>query len=153
MFAIYKEVHPPTAVEHAVCARLASPEARNIALAKGNVLEVYELAEDLEAPGFRLLISESLSGRIASLAKIRTRSEGGCAGLDSLLVGFADAKVRISLDVAGRLFCTTHLTPTQVSLIEYSPSTASLVTMSIHCYERDEFKVLCAPVPGQMLHG
>ncbi|KAI9321430.1 CPSF A subunit region-domain-containing protein [Dichotomocladium elegans] len=66
-----------------------------------------------------LVAQYKLNGNVASLGIVRTSSPRGKQGCDSILVAFNDAKM---------------------SLLEWSPSTNSLVTVSIHYYERDEYK-------------
>lgn len=43
MFAVHKQTHPPTTVEHCVCARFVSPAEDNLIIAKNTLLEVYRL--------------------------------------------------------------------------------------------------------------
>ncbi|KAI8145123.1 CPSF A subunit region-domain-containing protein [Fennellomyces sp. T-0311] len=77
--------------------------------------------DTLESTSGRLeLVAQyKLNGSVASMGIIRTASPRGKQGCDSLLLAFNDAKM---------------------SLLEWSPSTNSIVTVSIHYYERDEFK-------------
>ncbi|CAG8638902.1 15184_t:CDS:10, partial [Funneliformis caledonium] len=65
-----------------------------------------------------LVAQYKLFGNIASMGVVRTISSG-INGMDSLLLSFKDAKV---------------------SLLEWSLATNSIVTVSIHYYEREEFK-------------
>ncbi|KAI8973376.1 CPSF A subunit region-domain-containing protein [Mycotypha africana] len=66
-----------------------------------------------------LVAQYKLNGTIATMGVVRTHSPRGKDGCDSLLLGFQDAKM---------------------SLLEWSPSTNSIVTVSIHYYERDDYK-------------
>lgn len=67
-----------------------------------------------------LVAQYKLNGNVASMDIVRTSSPRGKQGCDSLLLAFSDAKM---------------------SLLEWSPATNSIVTVSIHYYEREEFKV------------
>ncbi|GAB5591624.1 mRNA cleavage and polyadenylation factor subunit [Umbelopsis nana] len=66
-----------------------------------------------------LVAQYKLSGTVTSMGVVRTSSERGKEGCHSLLLAFSDAKM---------------------SLLEWSPATHSVITVSIHYYERDEFK-------------
>ncbi|KAL9551200.1 hypothetical protein MBANPS3_004376 [Mucor bainieri] len=78
-----------------------------------------------------LVAQYKLNGTIATMGVVKTSSPRGKAGCDSLLLGFSDAKM---------------------SLLEWSPETNSIVTVSIHYYERDEFKkeFLTNPYPSNI---
>ncbi|KAJ3135043.1 Cleavage and polyadenylation specificity factor subunit 1, partial [Irineochytrium annulatum] len=150
-FALWKEVLPPTAVDIAIEARFTSPHALNLVVAFGHVLRIYNVveeqhrderydgeeispADDAEANGdggsaeetgvgrvarLELQGEFSLMGNVASMAVVRTGTSVGLQGMDSLLLSFKDAKM---------------------SLVEYSRATQNIVTVSIHFYEKDEFK-------------
>ncbi|KAJ3160953.1 Cleavage and polyadenylation specificity factor subunit 1 [Geranomyces michiganensis] len=60
-----------------------------------------------------------LTGNVTSIGVVRTSTSVGLLGMDSLLLSFKDAKM---------------------SLIEWSPALHNIVTVSIHFYEREEFK-------------
>ncbi|KAJ3119852.1 Cleavage and polyadenylation specificity factor subunit 1 [Nowakowskiella sp. JEL0407] len=66
-----------------------------------------------------ILSSHKLHGVITSMTPVRTQSSVGLLGMDSLLLSFADAKM---------------------ALVEYNRATNSIVTVSLHYYEREEFK-------------
>ncbi|CAG8741187.1 6551_t:CDS:2, partial [Acaulospora morrowiae] len=66
-----------------------------------------------------LVAQYKLHGNITSMGVVRTISSGA-NGMDSLLLSFKDAKM---------------------SLLEFSLATNSIVTVSIHYYEREEFKL------------
>ncbi|KAI8378871.1 CPSF A subunit region-domain-containing protein [Choanephora cucurbitarum] len=78
-----------------------------------------------------LVAQYKLNGIIATMGVVKTNSARGKEGCDSLLLGFSDAKM---------------------SLLEWSPATNSIVTVSIHYYERDEFKkeFLTNPYPSNI---
>ncbi|CAG8532395.1 3944_t:CDS:10 [Paraglomus brasilianum] len=158
VYPLYKEIFPPTSVEHCLCAKFTSPYDTNLILARRSVLEIYrfreevdvasELAagenEDMEVQEFggdedqkflfptltpastspamtarlELVAKYKLHGNIMSMGVVTTITSA-VNGLDSLLLTFEDAKL---------------------SLLEYSLATNSIVTVSIHFYEREDFK-------------
>ena len=69
----------------------------------------------------RLVLAHTfqLQGVVASIAAVRTNTEAGLSGLDSLIICFAQAKI---------------------SLVEYSLAENNLKTVSLHYYERPEFQ-------------
>ncbi|KAI8851683.1 CPSF A subunit region-domain-containing protein [Chytridium lagenaria] len=149
MYALWKEVHPPTAVEACVEARFTSPDAINLVVAKSHLLQVYNVIEVEEEEGevtrvhaasmdedammvngdepkktskvarLELFAEFKLQGNITSIVAVRTTASVGLLGMDSLLLSFKDAKM---------------------SLVEFSQSQQTLVTVSMHYYEREEFK-------------
>ncbi|CAG8474587.1 7722_t:CDS:10 [Paraglomus occultum] len=161
VYPLYKEIFPPTSVEHCLCAKFTSPYDTNLILARTSVLEIYrfreevdvasELAagenEDMEVQEFggdedqkflfptltpastapvmtarlELVAKYKLHGNIMSMGVVTTITSA-MNGLDSLLLTFEDAKRK------------------QLSLLEYSLATNSIVTVSIHFYEREDFK-------------
>ncbi|KAI9307983.1 CPSF A subunit region-domain-containing protein [Cunninghamella echinulata] len=169
-YTIYKELFPPQTVEHVEQAHFTSPVAINLIVAKGSLVQIYNFIEyEPETQGsplqndeiddalktnnidtfpvgdndddnrlsypvltpldddiagthsarLELVAQYSLNGTIATMGVVRTSSPRGKEGCDSLLLGFEDAKM---------------------SLLEWSPATNSIVTVSIHYYERDELK-------------
>ncbi|KAG2221909.1 hypothetical protein INT45_013245 [Circinella minor] len=168
-YTIYKELFPAQTVEHVKYGQFTSPDAKNLIVAKASLLQIYDFVEytptdttlvetqddqiemeaddnaqdrfndkDEQALAFpklkplknELLESSSgrlelvaqykLNGSVTSMGIVRTISPRGKQGCDSLLLAFNDAKL---------------------SLLEWSPATNSIVTVSIHYYERDEYKV------------
>ncbi|KAI8067717.1 CPSF A subunit region-domain-containing protein [Gilbertella persicaria] len=168
-YAIYKELFPPQTVEQVETCHFTCPEAINLVVAKASLLQIYAFVEylpeqkpkednddedslgDQELANERLNENEDVSlvfpklkplqqkkdvagsslgrlelvaqyklnGTIATMGVVRTNSSRGKEGCDSLLLGFSDAKM---------------------SLLEWSPATNAIVTVSIHYYERDEYK-------------
>ena len=43
MYALYKELHPPTSVDHCVSCRFTSETDANVITASGHVLRVYKV--------------------------------------------------------------------------------------------------------------
>ncbi|KAG0253424.1 Cleavage and polyadenylation specificity factor subunit 1 [Actinomortierella ambigua] len=121
MFTLAKEIFPPTSVENVVRCNFVLPHVLNVIIARNSVLEIYNFVEPAQAdqlPRLELVATYRLNGVITSMGVIRTTSSGQ-HGLDSILVSFKDAKM---------------------SLLEWSFSNHSLVTVSIHYYERDDYK-------------
>ncbi|KAF9903816.1 Cleavage and polyadenylation specificity factor subunit 1 [Linnemannia zychae] len=121
MYTLAKELFPPTGIERVVRCNFIRPDILNVIVSKSTVLEVYNFTEPAEAdqlPRLELVSSYRFNGVITSMGVIRTSSSGQ-HGLDSILVSFKDAKM---------------------SLLEWSFSTHGIVTVSIHYYERDDYK-------------
>ncbi|KAJ3013404.1 Cleavage and polyadenylation specificity factor subunit 1 [Thoreauomyces humboldtii] len=155
-YSLYKELLPPSGIEACVEARFISPSAVNLIVARDSVLQIYTVieddfenhpivqakTEDLEQTSddaseemiksvsrrprgprkiarLELHAQFRLQGNVTSMGVVRTSTSNGLKGMDSLLLSFRDAKM---------------------SLIEWSPATYNIVTVSIHYYERDEFK-------------
>ncbi|KAI9469973.1 MAG: CPSF A subunit region-domain-containing protein [Benjaminiella poitrasii] len=179
-YTIYKELFPPQTVEQVETCHFISPDAPNLIVAKASLLQIYEFVEyvqeqtqiendddnevfDQDLATERLNDNEDLSlvfpklkplqkqndiqgrnsgrlelvaqfklnGTVATMGVVKTNSPRSKEGCDSLLLGFSDAKM---------------------SLLEWSPATNSIVTVSIHYYERDEFKkeFLTNPYPSSI---
>ncbi|KAI9364067.1 CPSF A subunit region-domain-containing protein [Pilaira anomala] len=175
-YAVYQELFPPQTVEQVETSHFTSADAINLVVAKASLLQIYEFVEyipdieeededetldDQELANERLNENEDmtltfpklkplkkntadktsgrlelvaqykLNGTIATMGVVKTTSPRGKEGCDSLLLGFSDAKM---------------------SLLEWSPATNSIVTVSIHYYERDEFKkeFLTNPYPSSI---
>ncbi|KAI8362546.1 CPSF A subunit region-domain-containing protein [Mortierella sp. GBAus27b] len=121
MYTLAKELFPPTGIERVVRCNFVRPDVLNVIVSKSTVLEIYSFTEPAQAdqlPRLELVGSYRLNGIITSMGVIRTTSSGQ-HGLDSILVSFKDAKM---------------------SLLEWSFSNHSIVTVSIHYYERDDYK-------------
>ncbi|KAG0205891.1 Cleavage and polyadenylation specificity factor subunit 1 [Mortierella sp. GBA30] len=121
MYTLAKELFPPTGIERVVRCNFVRPDILNVIVAKATVLEVYNFTEPEQAdqlPRLELVASYRFNGVITSMGVIRTSSSGQ-HGLDSILVSFKDAKM---------------------SLLEWSFSNHCIVTVSIHYYERDDYK-------------
>ncbi|KAG2188997.1 hypothetical protein INT44_004139 [Umbelopsis vinacea] len=168
-YTICKELLPPQTVEHVEKAQFTSPYSNNLLVARGTLLEIYDFVErivepvsvelsqeideavdpepttkdrfdqdmeqELVYPKIQPIASDTLktsregrldlvaqyklSGTVTSMGVVRTSSERGKEGCHSVLLAFSDAKM---------------------SLLEWSPATHSVTTVSIHYYERDEFK-------------
>ncbi|KAG9306400.1 hypothetical protein G9A89_018283 [Geosiphon pyriformis] len=158
IYPLYKEIFPPTVVEEVAYANFTGPNDINLIVGRTSILQIYkffeevDLASELAAIDENPVVSElghkdedqdfifpalkpanssltmtahlelvaqyKLHGNIASIGVIRTISSGA-NGMDSLLLSFKDAKL---------------------SLLEFSLATNNVITVSIHYYEREEFK-------------
>lgn len=156
---LYTELTQPTAVNTAIRLSFISPNDENLIVAKSTLLQIFTLVShddtsslkpeaddnvptlpqgDQEQPllGTEISIQRApskltklvlvgeypLSGNVISLARVKplTSKSGG----DCLLIATKDAKV---------------------SLVEWDSSTNNLSTISIHYYEREEFKSSVTP--------
>nr|KAI8762317.1 cleavage and polyadenylation specificity factor subunit 1 [Biomphalaria glabrata] len=132
MHCMYRQIHPPTGIEHCVYAHFFSWEEKNLIIAGVNQLHVYRLNSEPERvrPDGQLVTDEvttekktrleclasySLHGNIQSLAAVKLVG----ASRDVLLLSFLDAKL---------------------SVVEYDPSTHDLKTCSLHQFEEPELK-------------
>ena len=122
---MYKEIAPPTNIHLSITARLTDSTKLNLVCCKGNVLSIYRIYKtatvDKPWPTARLeLIGEfTLFGNITSISAVRTQTSVGLQGLDSLLISFKDAKM---------------------SLVEYNVENQNIITVSMHNYEKEEFR-------------
>ncbi|TPX33999.1 2-dehydropantoate 2-reductase [Synchytrium microbalum] len=162
LFSVYKEILPATGVDIAVTASFTSPRAVNLIIAKASILQIFNIVseaapetvkgniiqhkiilkqeeqvkDDGEVPviplphpsktsrprnagRLELHSQHRLNGVITSIGVLRTTSPSGMMGMDSLLLSFRDAKM---------------------SLVEFSMSRQTLTTVSIHYFEREEFR-------------
>ncbi|RPA88221.1 hypothetical protein BJ508DRAFT_410087 [Ascobolus immersus RN42] len=156
---IYTELTQPTAVNTAIRLPFLSPNDDNLIIAKSTLLQIFRLVAyedtssvkpeadenipavpqgdgDQSLLGTEINIQRApskltklvlvgeypLSGNVISLARVKplTSKSGG----DCLLIATKEAKV---------------------SLVEWDPSTNNLTTISIHYYEREEFKSSVTP--------
>ncbi|ORX60565.1 hypothetical protein DM01DRAFT_1300393 [Hesseltinella vesiculosa] len=151
-YTIHKELFPPQTVEHVERAYFTDPQTVNVIVAKDSLLQVYRFTESASAMAstdtddalktdpatghtypslnalennvistarLELITQFKLQGSVADMGIIRTCSPRGNQGCDSLLLAFDDAKM---------------------SLLEWSPETNTIVTVSLHFYERDDLR-------------
>ena len=131
------QVLPPSCVDHVLSCRVVSEHesADNLVVIKSTVLEIYTVTYQLRAakttvatqdpsaankellPLLKLFGSFKLSGIVESVSSVRL------LGLkkDCLVLAFADAKI---------------------SIVEFDPTVNDLVTVSLHAYEEEGFKVM-----------
>uniref|UniRef100_T1JE89 Cleavage/polyadenylation specificity factor A subunit C-terminal domain-containing protein n=1 Tax=Strigamia maritima TaxID=126957 RepID=T1JE89_STRMM len=111
MFAIHKQLHPPTGVEHAIFCHFFNRREKNLILSGANQLRVFKLY------GNKMECSQTfeLYGNIMSLQSVQLPE----SSRDYLLLSFRDAKL---------------------SIVEYDPETHDLKTISIHQFEEAEMK-------------
>jgi len=104
MYTLAKELFPPTGIERVVRCNFVRPDILNVIVSKATVLEIYNFTEPEQAdqlPRLELVATYRFNGVITSMGVIRTSSSGQ-HGLDSVLVSFKDAKVRLLLRSLGR---------------------------------------------------
>ncbi|QIW95825.1 hypothetical protein AMS68_001343 [Peltaster fructicola] len=117
----YSELLPPTAVTDALALNFIQQGRLDLVVAKTSLLQVFKVQHAKDSASARLLLigEYQLSGTITSLQQIHTQDDK--SGIDSLLIGFRDAKV---------------------SLVRWDHDNHRISTVSIHYYETD-------PVPRQ----
>ncbi|XP_077982143.1 cleavage and polyadenylation specificity factor subunit 1-like [Glandiceps talaboti] len=130
MYALYKQIHPPTGIEHCLYCNFFSKDECNLVIAGANQLHVYSLHGDTEASSkssdkaidikskkhkLEHLGSFSLFGTIMNMQS--TRLAG--SSRDALCLAFQDAKL---------------------SVVEYDPGTHDLKTLSLHYFEEEALK-------------
>jgi len=113
MFSIYKTIHPPTGIEHAVWARFLSPLENNLILSSANHLYVYHI--NIHTNKLECLHTFILWGNICSITPCHlSLSSSLIPSKDALFLSFMDAKL---------------------SLIEFDSSIQDLKTLSMHYFE------------------
>ncbi|KAK3085849.1 hypothetical protein FSP39_009622 [Pinctada imbricata] len=128
MYAVYKQTHPVTGIEHCVYCNFFNTSERNLVIASVNTLHVYRLNPDLEVfmhffiiglsrrkQKLECLASFTLFGNIMSMQFVKLPG----SHRDSLLLSFCDAKL---------------------SVVEYDPGTHDLQTTSMHFFEEQSLK-------------
>ncbi|XP_014670530.1 PREDICTED: cleavage and polyadenylation specificity factor subunit 1-like isoform X2 [Priapulus caudatus] len=129
MYAMYKELHPPTGIEHSIHCHFYNMDQYNLVVAGANQLSVYRLilATEAKSSSAEKTLAESKRMKLECLAtyqlfgvvqSIRSVNlSGSCR--DSLMLSFKDAKL---------------------SIVEYDPSTNGLKTLSLHFFEDEDVK-------------
>lgn len=116
MFSIFKTIHPPTGIEHAVWARFLSAQENNLILTSANYLYVYRINN--QTTKFECLHTFTLWGNICSITPCHVSPSSSSSSLipskDALFLSFMDAKL---------------------SLIEFDPAIQDLKTLSMHYFE------------------
>jgi len=141
VYALYRQMHPVTTIEHCVCCNFVDNDQKNLVVAGTNLLQVYRLNNDAETGqkdtviGARsqeklldkahdarcrrirleFVCSFQLYGNILSLQSVKLAG----ATLDSILISFSDAKL---------------------SVVEFDPSIRDLKTISLHHFEDDDLR-------------
>ena len=141
VYALYRQVHPVTTIEHCICCNFVDDDQKNLVVAGTNLIQVYRLNSDAEASQkdavtaaksqeklldkthdgrsrrirLEFVCSFQLCGNIVSMQSVRLAG----AELDSILISFADAKL---------------------SVVEFDPGTHDLKTSSLHHFEDDDLK-------------
>jgi len=141
VYALCRQVHPVTTIEHCVCCNFVDHNKKNLVLAGTNLIQVYRLNSDAEAGRkdvvtgaksqeksldkthdgrsrrirLEFVCSFQLYGNILSMKSVRLAG----ADLDSILISFADAKL---------------------SIVEFDLGTYDMKTSSLHHFEDDDLK-------------
>ncbi|XP_051519107.1 cleavage and polyadenylation specificity factor subunit 1 [Myxocyprinus asiaticus] len=129
MYAVYRQAHPPTAVELAVYCNFISSQEKNLVVAGTSQLYVYRIIYDVESTSksekssdgksrkekLEQVASFSLFGNVMSMASVQLVG----TNRDALLLSFQDAKL---------------------SVVEYDPGTHDLKTLSLHYFEDPELR-------------
>ncbi|XP_046842270.1 cleavage and polyadenylation specificity factor subunit 1-like isoform X2 [Xenia sp. Carnegie-2017] len=130
LYAIFKQAHPPSVIEHCLVCNFYSFNERNLVVAGTSLLRIYRLAvdedevhqksEDTEGDTsttkkLEMVGQFSLFGAVKSIKSVKLSRNDR----DSLLLSFDDAKLAI---------------------IEYDPCMHDLKTTSLHYFEEDELK-------------
>uniref|UniRef100_A0A672NCQ9 Cleavage and polyadenylation specificity factor subunit 1 n=1 Tax=Sinocyclocheilus grahami TaxID=75366 RepID=A0A672NCQ9_SINGR len=123
MYAVYRQAHPPTAVEFAVYCNFISSQEKNLVVAATSQLYVYRIIYDVEVrwdgksrkEKLEQVASFSLFGNVMSMASVQLAG----TNRDALLLSFKDAKL---------------------SVVEYDPGTHDLKTLSLHYFEEPELR-------------
>ena len=111
MFSIYKTIHPPTGIEHAVWARFLSPIESNLILTSANHMYIYRILGS-SGPKFECLHTFTLWSNICSITPCRLNPS--TLSKEALFLSFMDAKL---------------------SLIEFDSNVQDLKTLSMHYFE------------------
>ncbi|XP_056110562.1 cleavage and polyadenylation specificity factor subunit 1 [Rhinichthys klamathensis goyatoka] len=129
MYAVYRQAHPPTAVEFAVYCNFISSQEKNLVVAGTSQLYVYRIIYDVESTSksekpsdgksrkekLEQVASFSLFGNVMSMASVQLAA----TNRDALLLSFKDAKL---------------------SIVEYDTGTHDLKTLSLHYFEEPELR-------------
>ncbi|ACO62465.1 predicted protein [Micromonas commoda] len=129
-FAIHKQVHPPTGVDHAVAAYFTHPIGDggppNLVVMQANHLTVFAIRRDpsadasgdaalgAKAMSLEVVAEFDLNGTVGSIAVMRRRSGAPRNQRDALLIAVRESKL---------------------SVIEWDPSEMTVVPSSLHSWE------------------
>lgn len=133
MYAIYKQTHPPTGVEHCVHCHFMSPVESNLVVAGTSQLRIYRFYNHEEHNTATSASSEKVADSTTKRKKLERLSQYPLFGnieclqavklagntRDSLLMSFKDAKFAI---------------------VDYDPGTHDLKTRSLHFFEDEKIK-------------
>uniref|UniRef100_A0A673HEC0 Cleavage and polyadenylation specificity factor subunit 1-like n=1 Tax=Sinocyclocheilus rhinocerous TaxID=307959 RepID=A0A673HEC0_9TELE len=119
MYAVYRQAHPPTAVEFAVYCNFISSQEKNLVVAATSQLYVYRIIYDYPVDYYYYSRKEKLEQVFVfewmSMASVQLAG----TNRDALLLSFKDAKL---------------------SVVEYDPGTHDLKTLSLHYFEEPELR-------------
>uniref|UniRef100_A0A673HFA7 Cleavage and polyadenylation specificity factor subunit 1-like n=1 Tax=Sinocyclocheilus rhinocerous TaxID=307959 RepID=A0A673HFA7_9TELE len=120
MYAVYRQAHPPTAVEFAVYCNFISSQEKNLVVAATSQLYVYRIIYDVEVrwgdgKSRKEKLEQVFVFEWMSMASVQLAG----TNRDALLLSFKDAKL---------------------SVVEYDPGTHDLKTLSLHYFEEPELR-------------
>ncbi|KAJ2612482.1 mRNA cleavage and polyadenylation factor subunit [Coemansia sp. RSA 1365] len=163
VYSYCRELVPPSVVERAVSLSFTRPRANNLALARGNLLEIYEVelamkrggGDDGEVPGDDYMYRDSTTEEF-DLPMIRddTKRRGasdkfegakqpqlrlaGRWSLHGKIIDMQPVRSGSGHGAADRLILS--FAEAKMSLIAFDSSTQGIVTESIHYYEHDSLR-------------
>ncbi|RKP26676.1 CPSF A subunit region-domain-containing protein [Syncephalis pseudoplumigaleata] len=177
MYTLWKELVPPTAVEHAITAVVTAPHdpLPNLVLCRDSILQIYSLQErdeleidadkgnddaqphpaadvNEESGGAYIKLLPKNTRRTARLILVHERRlHGVVAALAAIRTASSARYGRDSLLVGFKDAKASHIAT--MALLEWCPDTHTLVTVSIHHYENDAYRreFLDNPLPLQIV--
>lgn len=122
----YTEILPPSGVTHALSLPFTTSTAKNLAVVKTSLLQLYDLvtvalepesrpSQGSESARLNLIAEYELSGTVTDISRVKILNSK--SGGEALLLAFRDAKL---------------------SLIEWDPQRNGISTVSIHYYEKED---------------
>ncbi|XP_033126019.1 cleavage and polyadenylation specificity factor subunit 1-like isoform X2 [Anneissia japonica] len=132
MYAMYKQTHPPTGIEHCIYCNFYNRDEENLLIADTNQLHVYRLSKDTQENEVSKNVETAAESKprkdriehlqtfpmFGSIMSIKSVQLSG-SSRDSVLISFSEAKL---------------------SLLEYDPGTHDLKTLSMHYFEENDLK-------------
>jgi hypothetical protein len=131
MFAIHKTIKSPQRIDFCVEAVFTDPSHINLITVANNNIHIYRVVHDAR---LSFVSKHLLHGKITSIEPIRTSRH-----IDYLILSFEDAKV-------------PPLLLMQMSIIEYIPHSNDISTVSLHYFEREDFKVIHPQLTSERSH-
>jgi hypothetical protein len=111
LFSLQRELCVQTGITHSLFCYFTSTKEQDLIVVKGNHLFIYKIFKTLECHLF-LYQHFRLEGNVTSIKALQLST-------NCLLLSFQDAKL---------------------SIIEYSQALKQIITVSMHNYEKEEFK-------------
>ncbi|KAI9598078.1 CPSF A subunit region-domain-containing protein [Syncephalis fuscata] len=170
MYTLWKELVPPTAVEHAITAVLTAPQDSlpNLVICRDSILQIFSVQEkdeleieeedngnDTHAHAAADVNEESGGTYIKLMPKNTRKTARLVLAHERRLHGVIASTSAIRTANSARLGRDSLLVAfkdAKMSLLEWCPETYSLITVSIHHYENDGYRreFLDNPLPLQL---